>query len=70
MRRFYRHHCEVEGQFENIGKWDGVDVDISRAPEMLYSSLCQQDLNADKPLPTSGYDAVVLLYVLEHMTDP
>lgn len=70
MRRFYRHYCEVEGQLENIGKWDGVDVDISRAPEKLYSSLCQHDLNADKPLPTSGYDAVVLLHVLEHLTDP
>jgi SAM-dependent methyltransferase len=70
MRRFYQHHCQVEGQLENIDRWDGVDVDIERAPGKLYSTLCQHDLNGDNPLPASGYDVVVLLHVLEHLADP
>jgi SAM-dependent methyltransferase len=70
MRKFYRHHCEIEGRYELLDRWDGVDVDISHAPKELYTTLSQHDLVSDKALPHSGYDVVILLHVLEHLHDP
>lgn len=70
MRRFYRHHCQVEARDELIESWDGVDVDISRAPKELYTKLFQHNLEDDMALPNAGYDVVVLLHVLEHLHEP
>lgn len=70
MRRFYNHHCQVEELTDGVVHWDGLDLDVSRAPRELYSSLTIHDLNNDQPFPKVGYDVVVLLHVLEHLPNP
>lgn len=55
-----------------IGRWDGVDVNVDQSTRdrYSYSELMEADVETPFVLDEQGYDAVLLLHVLEHLFDP
>ena len=55
-----------------IGRWDGIDVNVDQSTKDRYSYSELMEADVEKPfvVDEQGYDAVLLLHVLEHLFDP